>query len=296
MPVLLVIVSAVLWGTYGSFVTAITQMGMARDTLVLLRFVATWLPVLILVCVRNPSDLRIRPRDIWLFLANGLASVFFFVWCYTAAIVQTKIATAAALLYTAPAMVLLISVTVFHERLSARKVVCVLAAVVGCALVSGLGSGDLGLTPRGLLLGLGAGLGYALYSIFSRMILLRGYSPLTNVVYTFLVASLAYLVLCVAKGELAQVAQLPGATALALVCGLATGGAAYSLYTLALARMEASRAAQLATLEPVVAAGLGFFLFGQSLAPTELVGVALVVGSVVAMNAGSSRRESTLLR
>lgn len=291
LPVLLVLASAVLWGTYGSFVTVIEGMGMAGSTLVALRFAATALPVLGIVLARDPGMLRVRPRDLWLFVANGLASIVFFTWCYTAAIVETKIATAAALLYTAPAIVLVLSAFVFRERMTVRKAVCVAIAVAGCALVSGLGAASgASLTPKGLLLGLGAGLGYALYSIFSTLIMRRGYAAYTNVVYTFGIATLVYLGISAAQGTLGQVVELPGATALALACGLVTGAAAYVLYTRGLAGMEPSRAAQVACVEPVTAAVLGTALFGQVLGATELLGMALVVGSVVAMNAGGGNR------
>ena len=89
------------------------------------------------------------------------------------------------------------------------------------------------ITPAGLLLGLGAGLGYALYSIFSRIILNRGYS----------------------------VSGMKG--------------------------METSRAAQLTTIEPVTAAILGSVLFHQPLSVWEIAGIAMVVGSVIMMNAGT---------
>lgn len=293
--VALVFASAVLWGTYGAFVTAITGMGMSRNALVLLRFVATALPVLALVLATDRRALYVRRQDWWLFAANGLASIVFFTSCYTAAIVETKLATAAALLYTAPAIVLVLSAIVFRERLTTRKIVCIGVAVIGCALVSGLGAGGAegaGLTAKGLLLGLGSGLGYALYSIFSTLILRRGYSAYTNVFYTFAIAAVVYLALCIVDGSIAQVVELPGATGLALVCGLATGAAAYALYTRGLAGMEASRAAQIACIEPVTAAVLGVVLFGQVLSATELLGIALVVGSVVAMNAGGGAGEA----
>jgi len=289
LPALLVFASAVLWGTYGTFVTVITNMGMAREPLVMLRFAATALPVLAIVLARDPSQLRVRLRDLWLFAANGLASIVFFTWCYTGAIVETKIATAAALLYTAPAIVLVLSALVFKERITVRKALCIAAAVAGCALVSGLGAGDAGLTPRGLLLGLGAGLGYALYSIFTTVILQRGYSVYTNIVYTFGIATLGYLGICAAQGTLPQVVQLPGATGLSVVCGLVTGALAYVLYTAGLAKMEASRAAQIACIEPATAAVLGVVLFAQALSGVELAGIALILGSVVAMNAGAKK-------
>ena len=282
--VLLVTAAAMLWGTYGSFVTLINSLGMSGRALCFLRFAATALPVLLYLLAGDRRQLRVRPKDAWLFLLNGLASILFFTSCYTAAIRETKIATAAALLYTSPAMVMLMSVLLFGERLTRRKCLCVALAVAGCALVSGIGPGGAVLTARGLLLGLGAAFGYSLYSVFSRLIQQRGYSAFTNVLWTFSVAALAYLALILRDGTVREIAALPGAALLSLVCGLVTGFAAYLLYTLGLAGMEPSRAAQLATVEPVFSALLGVILFRQRLSVSETAGVALVVLAVVLMN------------
>ena len=288
---LAVIASAVLWGTYGAFLTAIEGRGMSADVINFLRFAATSLPILLFLLAKDRMALRVKKADLPLFAANGLASILFFTACYAAAIRETKIATAAALLYTAPAIVLLLSALLFSEKLTPRKIACVLLSVLGCALVSGLGSGGARLTFRGLLLGLGAGLGYALYSIFSRLIQQRGYSTYTNVCYTFSTAAAAYLAIALGNGSAAEIVRLPGAALLSVLCGLLTGLLAYLLYTAGLRELEPSRAAQLATIEPVVAALLGALLFRQSLSAAEVIGIALVVAAVVGMNLRPRREE-----
>ena len=289
----MVIISAVLWGLYGTFVTILSSMGLSGNALVFLRMFATSIPVGVLISLTDRSAFRVRPSDIPLFIANGLLSLLFFTACYTAAIKVTKIATAAALLYTAPAIVMVLSAILFSERMTARKVLCCLLAVIGCAFASGIGgelfagssSGTL-ITPAGLLLGLGAGLGYALYSIFSRFILNRGYSVYTNVFYSFGVAMLGFFSLSCFDGSIGQAFEDPARTALALLCGLLTGSLAYALYTARMKGMETSRASQLTTIEPVAAAILGSVLFHQPLSVWEILGIVMVVGSVVMMNSG----------
>lgn len=292
LPAVMVITSAVLWGLYGTFVTILTSMGLSGNALVFLRMLATSLPVGILILLADRSALRVKTADVPLFFANGLCSLLFFTFCYTAAIKVTKIATAAALLYTAPAIVMVLSAVLFGERLHARKVSCCLLAVAGCALASGLGGEMLAgagtpITPAGLLLGLGSGLGYALYSIFSRMILNRGYTVYTNVFYSFGIAMFGFLAMSCADGTVTQAFESPGRTALALLCGLLTGSLAYVLYTTGMKGMETSRAAQLTTIEPVTAAILGCVLFRQPLSAWEIAGIAMVVGSVILMNTGA---------
>ena len=56
---------------------------------------------------------------------------------------------------------------------------------------------------------------------------------------------------------------------------------AYSLYYAGLRRIEASRAAVIATLEPVVAALLAFSLFGESFTAFGYLGSGLILTAVV---------------
>ena len=284
LSALAVFVSAVLWGTYGSFVTVISAGGMGRNIMQAFRFGMTALTVCVIMLVRDRSMFRVRKEDRILFLLNGFASILFFTTCYTMAIQETKIATAAALLYTAPAIVLVLSAILFREKVNGKKVVCILLSILGCAFVSGIAGGASGLTARGLLLGLGAGLGYALYSIFFFFNDTATTEIYTNIFYTFGIATLSYLIWSAADGTLTQPAQYPGTAFLAVLCGLFTGAAAYILYTWGLKGLESSRAAQIATIEPVTAALLGMILFHQTLSVPELFGVALVVGSVLLMN------------
>ena len=292
LPVIMVIISAVLWGTYGSFVTAITALGIGRNAQIFLRFLMTTVPVGILIAATGRQQFQIRKKDFWLFPANAIFSLYFFSACYTGAIAETKIATAAALLYTAPVIVMVLSAILFHESVTKMKVFCILLSVLGCALASGIageilsgskaGEGDI--SVYGILLGLGAGLGYALYSIFSRIVLSRGYSVFTNIFYSFSIVTLLFLGSAVRDGSIRDIAAHPQGTLLAVICGLVTGFGAYVLYTLGMEQMETSRAAQLATIEPVTAAVLGSLLFHQPLSLFEGIGVALVVLSVILMN------------
>ena len=59
---------------------------------------------------------------------------------------------------------------------------------------------------------------------------------------------------------------------------------AYLTYTIGLAYMEAGRASILASIEPVVATLIGFFLYKERLSWMTLLGVVLVLGSAIVVN------------
>ena len=96
---------------------------------------------------------------------------------------------------------------------------------------------------------------------------------------------LIFFVLSVPDFRAQNISSTPvNAILLAILCGIFTGFGSYVLYTSGMKKMETSRAAQLATIEPVTAAILGTVLFGQQLSLSEFIGIALVVLAVVLMN------------
>jgi drug/metabolite transporter (DMT)-like permease len=186
---------------------------------------------------------------------------------------------AAVLLYTAPAIVMVLSYFLFGESMTKRKLLALLMTLCGCVLVTGVVGADF--SALGVLYGLGAGFGYALYSIFSRFALERGYHSLTITFYTFFLAAIVSLFLCDA-GQVLAVAQADGSMLL-FSCALGLLGTVvpYLTYTLGLKYVENSKASILASVEPVTASILGVCFFRESLGFSEILGILLVLGAMV---------------
>ena len=283
--VFLILEAGVLWGSMGLFVRSLNGLGFDSMQItagrLVLAAVCFWI---VLLRFRGAEERRIRLKDIPLFLGLGLASILFFTVCYFTAISLMPLSTAAILLYTAPIWVTLLSALLFHEKLDARKLLALAMAFGGCALVSGLGGG--GLTLRGLLIGLGAGLGYGLYSILGS-VALRRYSPYTVTAWTFLIAALGALCICRPLEMLRTLlaAPSPGDTALLFVLtALVTAVAPFLCYTLGLRSVEPGRAAILATVEPMVASLLGVFVFHEKLTLTAALGILLILAAIVLLS------------
>lgn len=286
----LVVAAGCLWGTAGLFVRHLNAIGLTAMTIVLLRSAVTALLLsLVVLCVR-PQLFRIRLRDLWCFLGTGIVSVLFFNFCYFSTIQLSSMAVAATLMYTSPVFVMLLSLCLFGERITVRKLVALALAVAGCVLVSGvLGSGG-ALTPQVLLLGLGSGLGYGLYGIFSHYALQRGYHSLTVTVYTFLFATLGGLPFLQPAQIRTAVAADGGWLLLWLLCyAVINTVLPFLLYTAALTGMETSKAAVIASVEPVMAALLGLVVFHEVPSLAAAAGILLVLVAVLVLNLGGSR-------
>jgi len=279
-----VVLAAALWGLMGLFVRRFTSAGLGSLETTQLRVTVGLVLVGLYLLLFHREKLRIRLRDLWCFLGTGVVSLLFFSYCYFRTMTLTSLAVAGVLLYTAPIFVMLLSALLFRERITLRKGAALAMAVAGCALVSGVGAGE-PLGAGALLLGLGSGLFYALYSIFGRYAIERGYDSWTITFYTFLFCALGAAFVCDWRAVGAALSAGGGPLWLwAVGMGFITAFAAYLLYTWGLERIESSRASILASVEPVVGALVGVAVFHETVSLPALAGIALVLGAIAVLS------------
>ena len=283
---LAVIAAGMLWGTMGFFSRGLGSMGLRSSDMIVVRCLLSAL-FFVLMAPSGRVRLAIKTRDFWCFFGSGVLSLLFFSYCYFQAISLMDLGTAAILLYTAPVIVTLLSVVLFREKLSKTKAAALVLAVLGCALVSFLGTG-LRISGTGLLYGLGAGFGYALYSIFARFALLRGYASSTINAWSCFLAGTGALLLF-GPGETFRAAGNPANFAFYLLAAFITCFLPYTLYTWGLSGMENGKASILASVEPVVAMLIGLTVFGEKPGIAALSGIVLVLAAIVLLNRGDQR-------
>lgn len=274
--------SGALWGSMGVFVRHFNALGLASLDIAWLRIFFGLLVVGLYLLFGHRELLRVRLRDLPLFLGTGLGSLFLLNLTYYSAMRYVSLSTACVLLYTSPIFVMLFSAVLFRESITIRKLLALALAILGCALVSGIG-GEAGTSLIGLLLGLGAALSYSMYSVIGRYILRRGYGSWTMIFYTFLFCFLANCLTCdwtLVGRMLVQPKELLWSAAL----GLVTAFFPYVFYSKALERMEGSRASILASVEPVVATLFGVFLFHEPLGSSGILGILSVLAAVVILS------------
>ena len=183
---ILIIIAGLFWGSMGIFVRHLNDLGFTSIQVACLRLTVAGVIFAVILLIKDPKGFKIKPKDIPLFLALGIVSILFFTCCYFTAIRLMTMSTAAILLYTSPIWVMVLAIIFLKEKITLQKVIALILAFIGCVLVSGFGGK---ITVIGILVGLGSGLGYALYSIFGTFAL-RKYSPFTVTTYTFLIAGL----------------------------------------------------------------------------------------------------------
>lgn len=286
MSYIWIVIAGVSWGLIGLFTKEITSLGFTEMEMLFVKGVVSTVFLFFLLLVKNRQGFHLKKRiDLLYFVGTGILSFTFFSWCYMKAINLTSIGVAVVLLYTAPTIVMLLSILLFHEQMTKRKVFVLIMTLCGCGLVTGILEGGFAITPLGFLVGMGSAFGYALYSIFGTFALRRGYNPMTISFYTFLLASV-FMVFCVNPVYVAQEITNKGQWPLAISFALMTTVLPYLCYTKGLSCLPASKASVTATIEPVVAAVLGILVFKESVTIPKIGGIVLVVGAVVLMNLG----------
>ncbi|MDY6269374.1 MAG: EamA family transporter [Selenomonadaceae bacterium] len=267
-----VAIAGILWGIIGLFVRALGDAHLTSMDIVGARAIVAAGLLFVLLALFDRKSLHLCLRDVWCFLGTGIGSIVFFNYCYFTAVRMMSLASAAVLLYTAPAFVMVLTRVFFGEAFTRRKLCSFVLTFFGCVLVTGVLGSETPLSVAGILFGLGSGLGYGLYTIFGKFAMDRGYSAQGITFYTFLVAASAMN----GTSAIFAAAQTPSLPYM-LGLGALSTVLPFLLYTLGLRTLSGSRASILASIEPVTAAILGIAAYGETMQPMTLAGVILVL-------------------
>lgn len=280
-----IIIAGILWGIMGIFVRKLETYGFTSLQIASMRLIGGAVIFLIITSIFDRKKLRIKIADIGLFIGMGVCSILLFTVCYFTTISMASLSVAAILLYTEPIMVMLMSLVLFHEKLTVRKSAALVMAFAGCVFVTGIG-GDMKVSVIALGTGLLSGFGYGLYSIFGTYAL-RKYPPLTATTYAFLCGGAGALLLCRPgdiAGKIRNSKEAGTVIILIIMMAFVTAVLPYLFYTIGLASTKASSAAIMASVEPVVATIAGVLVFHEEMTLFSVIGILLVLGAIVILN------------
>ncbi|MBE6784575.1 MAG: EamA family transporter [Ruminococcaceae bacterium] len=276
----LVAMAGILWGSIGIFIRPFSE-NLTSMQIVAARAALTTLIMFMFLLVFKRNLLKIKLRDIWCFIGTGLCSIVFFNYCYFRCMNMTSLSVAAVLLYTAPAIVMLISALVFKEKITVQKISALLLAMLGCALVNGIFTSKSLVSKEGILIGLGAGFGYALYSIFSRFALNKGYNSLTITFYTFLIATIFLIPITDWETMIPAVTTDINTFGIYILFALTSTVIPYILYTYGLQKLTPAKASIIASVEPVSATAVGFIFFNERPTLTSFFAMECILFSII---------------
>ena len=272
----LVLAAGSLWATFGLFAKNLYAAGFSALELATIRAWLGWLGIALFALPRI-RRMRITLRDLPFFALYGILAFALFEVLFLLTLQRTSVAIAAALLYTAPAFVVLISALLWKERLPLLHWGALLLVLTGVVLVTGAAtavlSGDVTVGMTAALTGLGAGLGYGLYTLISKVAAQRYGDPIFSLFWMLLFAAVA---LTIVAPPWRAMRTAGDAWPVLIGLGIVPTVLPYLLFLQALHWLRASTASMLASVEPVVAAVLAAVVLGEVLDAPRLIGVAMI--------------------
>ena len=165
---ILPILSGIMFGSSGIYVRTLTQNGIDQTTLLFLRFTIAIIPILIAILATDKKLIKARLSDIPLFLVCALSIIGLNLF-YNQSMNTVPLSLAAVLLSLAPIFVLIFAYILFREKITKRKLICMVLAIIGCVLTTGILENSLSNIPLfGIVSGVGAALFWAVYVMASK--------------------------------------------------------------------------------------------------------------------------------
>lgn len=195
--------------------------------------------------------------------------------------------------YTNPIFVLLLSAVFFRERLECYKIVLICLTSFGVGLLSGFFSGNIAISMLGLVLGLLAGLGYAVYIVLLMKLPARDVSREVFSFYLFLFGALTSLVYMLFSGNF-FIASTIDEWMYILGSALITGVASNMLLIYALPQIGAVFVAIIGVLEPLTAVFIGIFYFGERMTYEKAFGILIVACAIILLSVIPNLRKNNI--
>ncbi len=274
--------AAIMWGTNGVISRLLFDQGITPLTLVEARSIITALGMGGLLLAAARGRLRVKQRDVPLLLLFGL-SLAVVTYSYFLAVQYLPVAVAVMIQYTGPTLIALYTALALRRLPPPRIWLALALTLVGIALLAGLadllgGSSASGVTLLGVLIASASAFIMAFYILVGERLGKRLH-PQTSIFYGFTLAALLWLI-AQPPWRFQTAALAPGALPLVLAVGIIGTLIPFGLFLAAINRLDATRAAILATLEPVTATLLSWLWLGQSLDTWQALGGLLVLVGV----------------
>ncbi len=187
---LFILAAAFLWACIGPAAKIAFSQGLTPLEVAFWRAVTGWFFFFCHGLVIN--KLGIQRADLGVVIVFALLCVTAFYSSYQLAVDFGGAARAAVLLYTAPAWVAVMAALFLKEKIGPGGIAGILLSMAGVGLISLSGKGPAGddHSLAGVLFGLAAGLTYALYYIFGKLLFAR-YHPVTILMWILILGAAA---------------------------------------------------------------------------------------------------------
>ena len=289
---LLPILTGVCFGSIGIFIRFFSEAGFNNMAILSTRNAISALILFLFLLVYDRELLKCKVRDLPILLGGGfigmtLTNVFFNV-----AVLNLSLGFAGVLIGLSPVYVVFIAAFLFKEKVTRRKLLGMILAIIGVVMVSGVVDSGITFTAAGLAAGLLSGLFYGMTSIFTKIAIGRGYKGLTITFYALLITALTTAPFSNWGVVAAYTAASPLSHSLLMIAHAVIGAALpYLMLNVSLKHIEAGKASILTSSEPVSAMLFGFFVYQEPMTVISAAGMAIAVTAFGIISTGKQPEE-----
>ena len=284
---ILPILSGIFWGGGGIFIRRLMELNINSFTVVSSRVIVASIIFFICVFLYDRSLIKIKLKDLWIFVSAGILGILGLNICYNEAVKQLSLSLSAVLLSLSPIFVLIFANIFFKEKITVKKVICMILALLGCFFASGVleTNETMRWTYFGIFIGFLGAFFYGLYSIFSKLAIIKNYNTLTVTLYALISIAIISLPFTDWKA-LSNVVVENGSGMLVFMLfhSLCTSVFPYAFFTIALGHMDAGKASILASGEPIAAMFFGIFFYHEIPTVLSVIGVLLTLTALTLLS------------
>ena len=268
-----IIISMFIFGTIGIFVRYIP---LSSGIIALTRAIVgvLFLAVFMLVTHKKVNRNEIKSNLKYLILSGILIGINWIL--LFEAYRYTTVATATLCYYLAPVFVMIASPFILKEKMTVRNIICILAALAGMILISGVGmDGIYGV--KGILCGTGAAVFYASVILCNKKIKnISAYDKTITQLFCAGILMIPYILLVENVSDISiSIMEL----ALLIIVGIVHTGIAYALYFASMNDLPASSIAVFSYIDPVTAIILSVFLLRENIGLLGIIGAIMILGA-----------------
>jgi len=273
------VVSTVAFGTVGIFRRYITLpscvLAMARGLIG-----ATFLVLVILITRKGVLDKAGIKKNLIKLVMTGALIGFNWIALFEA-YNYTSVSKATLYYYTAPLFLILISIVFLKEKADPKKLICVVIALFGVALVSGIFEGQAGGSSeaKGLVYGLAASIMYATVMSLNKSV--TGVEATDKTMIQIGTAGLVMIPYSALTGAFSGIELSTSCIVMTLILGAFHTGFCYTLFFGAMDSLSGQSIAIFTYIDPAVAVILSAVILKEKLTLFGLIGAVLVIGAAL---------------
>lgn len=289
---LLPILTGVCFGSIGIFIRIFDEAGFNSMAILSTRNAISALILFLFLLAYDRNLLKCRARDLPVLLGGGFIGMTLTNVFYNIAVLNLSLGFAGVLIGLSPVYVVFIAAFLFKEKITSRKLLGMVLAIIGVIMVSGVVENGITFTAVGLAAGLLSGLFYGMTSIFTKIAIGRGYKGLTITFYALLITALTTAPFTNWDVVAAYTVSTPLSHNLLMIAHAVIGAALpYLMLNVSLKHIEAGKASILTSSEPVSAMLFGFFVYHEPMTVISAAGMVIAVTAFGIISTGKQPEE-----